>query len=240
MPDPLLRLDQVVKIYTAGAGKVVALDRVSLSVAAGEFVTVTGPSGSGKSTLLHIAGCLDTPTSGTVYLGGVDSGTLEDDERARLRATELGFVFQQFNLLPRLSALENVGLPLVYAGVAHRLRRARAAAMLERVGLADQLTRSPAQLSGGEQQRVAIARALINEPRVLLADEPTGALDTRTGTELLELFQSINRTGTTVVVVTHEAAVAQAGQRQILVQDGRLVADQHLLRQPSVIDRASQ
>lgn len=232
MSGSLLRLDDVGKTYMTAAGEVVALRALSLSVAEGEFVTVTGPSGSGKSTFLFIAGCLDTASSGAVLLDGMDVRSLEDDERSQLRGSEIGFVFQQFNLLPRMSVLDNVALPLIYRGVGRRTRRERAAAVLDRVGLAQYGARLPAQLSSGQQQRVAIARALVNEPRLLLADEPTGALDTHTGAELMEVFVTLNRRGTTIVLVTHEAAVAQAGNRSVRFRDGCLVTDAEAFGSP--------
>lgn len=226
MSQPLLKFDGVSKSYVTATREMPAIRGLSLSVGQGEYVTVTGPSGSGKSTFLHMAGCLDTPTSGTVYIDGTDVGALTDDGRARLRATIIGFVFQQFNLLPRLSALENVALPLLYTGIARAERYQRAARMLEQVGLRDHAARYPNQLSGGEQQRVAIARALIGRPRLLLADEPTGSLDTKTGRGLMDTLRTLNEGGIAIVLVTHEAAVARAGRRRIQFCDGRLVTEE--------------
>ncbi len=231
MHQPVLLLKDVGKSFSAGLGKIDALSGVCLTIAAGEFVTVTGPSGSGKSTFINIAGCLDRPSTGSVYFDGADVAVMSDDERAALRINKIGIVFQQFNLLARTSALENVALPLVYAGVARRERLARAALVLERVGLAEFACFPPSQLSGGQQQRVAIARALINEPTLILADEPTGALDTRTSGELMDEFRSLHAGGITIVLVTHDRDIADAGTRRIAFRDGVIVEDR---RQPSV------
>jgi putative ABC transport system ATP-binding protein len=223
---PLLRFDAVEKRYRLGSRDVTALDGLNLEIQLGDFLAVVGPSGSGKSTFLQIAGCLDVPTKGGVIFDGTEVSALTDDERSRIRLVDVGFVFQHFSLLPRVSALDNVALPLIYAGVRRRARRARAAAMLERVGLADRMEHTPAQLSGGQQQRIAIARALVNEPRLLLADEPTGALDSRTGAELMTLFRDLNQTGTTVVVVSHDRAVTALANRELTFRDGRLVREE--------------
>ena len=208
------------RVYDLDAGRVVALDHVSLDIDEGDFVAVMGPSGSGKSTFMNLIGCLDRPTHGTYRLAGTAVETLDANGLARLRNREIGFVFQQFNLLPRVDALGNVALPMVYAGVDRRTRREKAREALARVGLAERWHHRPMQLSGGQQQRVAIARALVNGPKLLLADEPTGALDSRTAAEILGLFQELNREGVTVVLVTHDAGVGAHAQRTIRMKDG--------------------
>ena len=223
---PLIVLRDVSKVYAAGQ-TVHALRSVNLEIAAGEFVAIMGASGSGKSTLMNILGCLDTPTSGSYLLDGVSVQDRDADALAALRNRRMGFVFQQFNLMPRTSALENVELPLLYAGVRQPERSRRALAALQRVGLADRSSHSPAQLSGGQQQRVAIARALVNEPALILADEPTGALDSETSQEVMQLLDTLNRQGITVILVTHEADMAAWARRRLLFKDGRLVADEN-------------
>ncbi|MBI3975160.1 MAG: ABC transporter ATP-binding protein [Armatimonadetes bacterium] len=225
-----LDLDDVTKTYRMGAVDVPALRGVTLRIAPGEFVAVMGPSGSGKSTCMNILGLLDRPTSGRCLFDGRDVASLSDGERARLRNRRLGFVFQSFNLLPRTPAVENVELPMVYAG---RFERPRALAVLERVGLAARAHHLPTQLSGGEQQRVAIARALVMEPAVILADEPTGNLDSATSAEIMGLLAALNREGMTVVLVTHEADVAAHARRIVRFRDGRVVRDDPNARRPA-------
>jgi len=223
---PLIVLRDVSKVYAAGQ-TVHALRGVNLEIAAGEFVAIMGASGSGKSTLMNILGCLDTPTSGSYVLDGVPVQDRDADALAALRNRRMGFVFQQFNLLPCTSALENVELPLLYAGVRQPERSRRALAALQRVGLGERSSHTPAQLSGGQQQRVAIARALVNEPALILADEPTGALDSETSQEVMQLLDTLNRQGITVILVTHEADMAAWARRRLLFKDGRLVADEN-------------
>ncbi len=223
----MIELQAVSRHYRAGGEVIRALDAVDLSIAAGEFVAIMGQSGSGKSTLMNILGCLDHPTGGRYLLEGHDVGKLSDDARARLRSRAFGFVFQSYNLIPRMSALEQVELPLVYQGARDRSRRAAAA--LQTVGLGARMRHRPTQLSGGQQQRVAIARSLVVEPRVLLADEPTGALDTRTGEEVMEVLRTLVRTrGITVIIVTHEPEIAAFTDRAIRMRDGRIVADERV------------
>jgi putative ABC transport system ATP-binding protein len=220
----MIRLTEVTKSYETGAGAVHALAGVSVEIERGEFVAIMGQSGSGKSTMMNIIGCLDRPTSGTYALEGHDVGRLDDDARARLRGNAFGFVFQSYNLLPRLSALEQVELPLIYQRTPNRRRRAAEA--LVRVGLQDRLTHSPTELSGGEQQRVAVARSLVVNPLVILADEPTGALDTTTGQQLMTLFtELVEHQGLTVVLVTHEQEVAAHANRTLRMRDGLIIED---------------
>jgi putative ABC transport system ATP-binding protein len=230
----IIALDNVHKVYDTGTVKVPALRGVSLTVLAGEFVAIMGASGSGKSTLMNIIGCLDRPTKGTYRFDGQDISRLSRTELAHIRNRKLGFVFQGFNLLKRHSAIENVELPLLYSGISASERRRRAVDMLGVVGLADRAHHLPNQLSGGQQQRVAIARALVNQPQILLADEPTGNLDSRTGEEVLAQFERINRErGQTIVIVTHDAGIAAHAPRQVTVRDGLIESDAHP-RRPAV------
>ena len=226
MPVPLIRTRELEKIYRLGDSDVHALAGVSVDIGEGEFVAVMGPSGSGKSTFMNIIGCLDRPTRGELTLGGEPVAALDADTLAQVRNRRIGFVFQNFNLLARTPAIENVELPLVYGGVPAEERRARAREMLARVGLGERVHHLPSQLSGGQQQRVAIARALVTRPLLILADEPTGALDSRTSLELMALFQKLNRGGMTVVIVTHEPDVARFAGRRLRFLDGRVVADE--------------
>jgi len=219
---PLLELRGVTKDYHTGRVVVNALRGIDLMVGNGEFVAIVGPSGSGKSTLMHILGCLDRPTSGSFRLAGVDVATLDDDGLALLRSRAIGFVFQSYNLLPRTSALENVAAPLLYQGVGRRDRLARAHVELERLGLGERLSHDSTELSGGQQQRVAIARALVTEPALILADEPTGDLDSASGAEVLALFAALHRAGRTVILITHDLDVAAAAPRIVHVRDGLL------------------
>jgi putative ABC transport system ATP-binding protein len=223
--QPFMQVEGLARGYPMGDGVLKALDGVDATIDRGEFVAVMGPSGSGKSTFMNLLGLLDQPTQGRYRLDGEDVAALDADARAARRNRRLGFVFQSFNLLPRASAVDNVALPLVYAGVGRRERRRRAAAALTTLGLGDRLAHLPAELSGGQQQRVAIARALVNMPGAILADEPTGALDSRTGLEIMALFQSLNAQGITLIVVTHDEAIAAFASRVLAFRDGRLVAD---------------
>ncbi len=219
----IIRLENIFKIYGSGETEVKALNNVNLTIDEGEYCSIMGPSGSGKSTAMNIIGCLDRPTSGSYYLDNVDVAQMNDKALAHIRNIKLGFVFQQFHLLPQLTALENVMLPMVYASVTPHERRDRAAEALTRVGLANRLNNKPTQLSGGQQQRVAIARAIVNRPVVLLADEPTGALDSRTTQEVMDIFSELNASGITVVMVTHEPEVARQTQRIVWFRDGEVI-----------------
>ncbi len=222
MSRNVIRLQDVRKYYMVGEFLVRALDGVSLAIEEGEFTAIMGPSGSGKSTMMNLIGCLDTPTSGHIFVDGDDTSGLNEGELAYLRNRKVGFVFQQFNLLGKLSALENVMTPLLYAGVSVVERKERALDALARVGLADRVNHRPNELSGGQKQRVAIARALVNRPAILLADEPTGALDSATGNQIMELFENLNTDGITVVFVTHDRELGMRCRRQIRIRDGKL------------------
>ncbi|MFN9173434.1 MAG: ABC transporter ATP-binding protein [Synechocystis sp.] len=226
---PLLRLESVSKVYGAGETTVHALASVSLRIERGSYCAIMGASGSGKSTMMNIIGCLDRPTAGQYFLDNQDVSGLTEDELAKIRNRKIGFVFQQFYLLPQMSALENVLLPMIYAGVPPETRKERAITALTKVGLSQRLHNRPNQLSGGQQQRVAIARAIVNEPLLILADEPTGALDSQTTEEVLAIFEQLHSTGITIVVVTHEADVAQHSERIISFQDGKIITDQAVI-----------
>lgn len=225
MPTPLIFLQHIQKIYGSGVTQVRALWDVNLTIERGEYCAIMGPSGSGKSTAMNVIGCLDSPTSGEYFLDGENVAYLQEVELAHIRNRKIGFVFQQFHLLPQLTALENVSLPMVYAGTPPAERQRLAAAALEQVGLADRMTNKPTQLSGGQQQRVAIARAIVNRPLLLLADEPTGALDSQTTQDVMAIFEELNKAGITVVMVTHEPDVARLSQRVIWFRDGEVMND---------------
>ncbi len=221
----LIEFDSVCKYYHMGDTIVKAADNISMQIQKGEFVAIVGQSGSGKSTCMNIIGCLDVPTAGTYRLNGHDVGKMSRNELAAVRNQQLGFIFQQYNLLPKLNLLDNVAVPLVYAGVSGSERKRRAAAALERVGLGDKLKNKPSQLSGGQQQRVSIARALVGNPAVILADEPTGALDSHTGREVLGMLQDLHKQGNTVVLITHDNSIAVQAERIIRLEDGHVVYD---------------
>ena len=224
MTEAIISLDHVSRVYDMGHMEVPALDDVSLEVHPGEFVAIVGPSGSGKTTMMNILGCLDRPTSGAYRLAGTPVAELDDDGLARLRSRTIGFVFQSYNLLPRTTALDNVATPLLYQGVSRSERAARAKIALERLGLGDRIHHEPTELSGGQQQRVAVARALVTEPALILADEPTGNLDSHSGAEVLTLLHELNDLGRTIVLITHDSDVAAAATRQIHLLDGRIMA----------------
>ena len=223
---PLIHIKDVVKTYDMGAELVHALSGVSIDIQANEYVSIMGPSGSGKSTLMNVLGCLDTPTSGLYEFAGENVGELDDNQLAEIRNRRIGFVFQTFNLLPRSTALHNVELPLIYAGVPAHDRRTRAAEALSSVGLGDRMTHKPNELSGGQRQRVAIARALVNRPSIILADEPTGNLDSKTGIEIMQLFSDLHHAGNTIILVTHEEEIAAHSHRIIRLFDGKVASDQ--------------
>ena len=226
LPDVVILTHNLAREYEIGTEVVRALRGVDIQIRRNEFVAIMGPSGSGKSTLMNLIGCLDTPTAGEYWLNGQKVSELSDDELARIRNKEIGFVFQTFNLLPRASALHNVELPLIYAGAGAKARRERAARALQRVGLGDRMEHKPNELSGGQRQRVAIARALVNEPSILLADEPTGNLDSATGNEIMALFEELHTQGQTIVLVTHEHDIAEHAHRQIHLLDGKIARDE--------------
>ena len=223
--DPIISISELRKTYIMGTAVVHALRSITLEIRRNEFVALMGPSGSGKSTLMNLIGCLDTPSSGTYILNGTNVGSMEDNELAKIRNKEIGFVFQTFNLLPRLSALENVALPLVYAGWNKNQRQERAERVMADVGLTDRMHHKPNELSGGQRQRVAIARALVNNPSIILADEPTGNLDTRTSFEIMEIFENLHSKGNTIILVTHEHDISDHAHRIVKLRDGMVEAD---------------
>ncbi len=220
---PLIELVDVVKRYKIGEQEILALDGINLTIDQGEYAAIIGPSGSGKSTLMHLLGCLDTPTSGTMLIDGVDVSRASGNKLSEMRNQKIGFVFQSFNLLPKLTVLQNVELPMIYAGVSARERRERALVAIERVELQNRVKNTPLQLSGGQMQRVAIARALVNSPRIIFADEPTGNLDSKTGANILQLFRELSTGGCTIVLVTHDAKIAAQTPRRIEIRDGKIV-----------------
>ncbi|MBR2878624.1 MAG: ABC transporter ATP-binding protein [Clostridia bacterium] len=221
----LIELQNIFKIYSDGDSEIRALDDVSLTIDEGEFVAIVGSSGSGKSTCMNMIGCLDVPTSGKYFLNGTDVSSMTDDEQAKIRNQMIGFIFQQYNLIPKLNLLENVELPLIYRGLPAAQRREMAETSLERVGLIDRKNKFPSQLSGGQQQRVSIARALAGNPPLILADEPTGALDSKTGREVLEFIKQLNSEGNTIVLITHDNSIAAETKRIIRIADGKIISD---------------
>ena len=221
----VIRIEDLHKTYVLGSQKVHALDGVSLSINKNDYIAIMGPSGSGKSTMMNILGCLDTPTSGSYILGGTDVSQMEDSELAEVRNRQIGFVFQSFNLLPRYSALENVALPLIYCGTPLKERTDLASKALDTVGLSDRMDHKPSELSGGQRQRVAIARAIINNPTIILADEPTGNLDTKTSVEIMNIFEKIYRQGNTIIIVTHEEDISKFARRIVRLRDGKIESD---------------
>ena len=229
----LLELTDIRKVYRLGNEEIAALDGINLSIDSGEFLAIIGPSGSGKSTLMHLLGCLDTPTSGCLKIDGVDVSQASDNELAAMRNAKIGFVFQSFNLLPKFNLLQNVELPMIYAGVHRKLRRQRALEAIERVGLMHRLHNNPLQLSGGQCQRVAIARAIVNQPKIIFADEPTGNLDSHTGESILNLFQELAASGSTIVLVTHDNSIASRLPRRIEMRDGKVRFDGDVLNEIS-------
>jgi putative ABC transport system ATP-binding protein len=221
----LIELRNVTRRYTIGEQEILALNGINLDISQGEYAAIIGPSGSGKSTLMHLLGCLDTPSSGTMHLDGIDVSKATNNRLAEIRNSRIGFVFQSFNLLPKLTVLQNVELPMIYAGVSARERHERAVHAIERVELGNRIKNTPLQLSGGQMQRVAIARALVNQPKIIFADEPTGNLDSKTGANILQLFRELSEQGSTIVLVTHDSKIAAQTPRRIEIQDGQIVHD---------------
>jgi putative ABC transport system ATP-binding protein len=230
----MIQLESITRSFLLGKESVHVLNGISLTIGQGEFAAIMGPSGSGKSTLMNIIGCLDKPTEGEYYLGGENVSQYNDKELAHVRNQSIGFVFQQFHLLPRLSALKNVELPMIYAGISKKERQARAEEALIKVGLSDRMNHLPNSLSGGQKQRVAIARAIVNTPKIILADEPTGALDSKTSTDIMEQFRELNQEGVTIIVVTHESEVAEYANRTIMVRDGLIQSSSEGVREPAL------
>ncbi len=226
MQNTVIKLEEITRYFSIGSETIKALQGVNLEIFKNEYVALMGPSGSGKSTLMNLLGCLDTPTSGRYLLNNKDVSKMEDDELAEIRNKEIGFVFQTFNLLPRLNALENVALPLIYAGYTKQQREERAKEVLEQVGLKDRMTHKPNELSGGQRQRVAVARALVNKPSIILADEPTGNLDSKTSYEIMALFEEIHKNGNTIIIVTHEEDIALHTNRIVRMRDGKVERDE--------------
>ena len=239
MINLLIDIKDVTKVYPMGNQEVRALDGVSIDIRPNEYVAIMGPSGSGKSTLMNVVGCLDTPTSGTYLLNGQNVSSMSDNELAAARNREIGFVFQTFNLLPRVNCLQNVELPMIYARQPKSKRRERAAEVLTNVGLGDRMDHKPNELSGGQRQRVAIARALVNKPALLLADEPTGNLDTKTGDDIMQLFETLHGQGNTIIMVTHEEEIARHAHRIIRLRDGRIESDDGTSVAPAAVDEAA-
>ncbi|MEM9918481.1 MAG: ABC transporter ATP-binding protein [Bacteroidota bacterium] len=237
MSSAIISVKDLSKIYIMGSEEVHALRSVSLDISTNEYVALMGPSGSGKSTLMNLLGCLDTPSGGEYFLNGINVSTMLDGELAEVRNKQIGFVFQTFNLLPRLSSMDNVALPLVYSGISKKERQAKAAHVLESVGLADRMDHKPNELSGGQRQRVAVARALVNDPAIILADEPTGNLDTKTSVEIMGLFEEIHQAGNTVILVTHEPDIAEHSHRIIRLRDGLVESDQRNTNIVRTLDR---
>ncbi|MBP7012122.1 MAG: ABC transporter ATP-binding protein [Bacteroidales bacterium] len=233
----LIEIKNLVKNYVMGDIQVQALRDINLTIDRNEYVAIMGPSGSGKSTLMNILGCLDTPTEGQYLFDNVDVSTLSDDELSAMRNREIGFIFQNFNLLPKMNSLQNVELPLMYAGIPKAMRRERAIEALERVGLADRMDHKPTELSGGQRQRVAVARALVTKPGILLADEPTGALDSKTGVEIMALFDELHREGNTLILITHEREIAEYSRRIIQIRDGLIFSDEENIRSDDVEEK---
>jgi len=231
----LIKIENLTKNYSIGEMEIPALQDINLQIDTNEYVSIMGPSGSGKSTLMNILGCLDTPTSGHYYFKQTDVSSLDDDALSAMRNKEIGFIFQNFNLLPRLNALQNVELPLIYAGVSNSERKERVLNSLERVGLSNRIEHKPSELSGGQRQRVAIARALVTNPGILLADEPTGALDSKTGAEIMQLFQDLYQEGNTIILITHEQEIANYANRNIHIKDGKIYSDLPIINKTSLI-----